>query len=423
MRKFIQIIADQKEELRIILSSGWVSREQEPLIDKNSNLAQIITGVRRSGKSTIAHRTLSGIHYGYVNFDDERLTELSTEDLDKLLQALYTVYGEFHALILDEIQNINNWHLFVNRLLRNGIHLIITGSNSKMLSTELATHLTGRYHAIPIFPFSFREYLTLKGFHTENILSVKAKGLLGGYFNEFLTAGSLPEIAKGNVGSSYAETLFNDIVTRDILFRHKIRQIKAFRDTARFMAGNLGSEISYNRIKSLFGLGSENTAKNFVNYLEEAYLILTLPKFSYKYQERVRNRKTYLIDNSFTVVSGLDFSQNTGKLLENVIYLELIRRSSRSSYEVFYYKNIVEVDFLLFKNRKVTELIQVSATLSEQKKKDREVRALLTAARDLEVTKLTIITLYEQDELNVSGYTIKVIPVVEWLLIQPTQFS
>lgn len=411
-----QIVAEQHEELAIIESHGWVSRDQENTVNIDSNLAQVITGVRRSGKSTLAHRALHGKSYAYINFDDERLMDLSPFDLDKLLEALYSEYGEFGYLLLDEIQNVNGWHLFVNRLMRINIKLVITGSNSKLLSREIATHLTGRFALVELMPFSFREFLFSKKVNIKEMVTARDKGLLSGYLEEYLVNGGFPEIVTGEPIRSYITTLFEAIVTRDIIYRYNIRQVRSFRELAVWLAGNYGTEISYNRLKSIFGLGSDNTAKNYISYLEEAWLFICLPKFSFKKQETLRYRKIYVIDPSIASIVGAGASPNQGRQLENLVFLELYRRRLTLNYEVFYFKKNIEVDFVIYSNQLVQELIQVCLTLLDTKTLYREIRALKIAARELKPFKMTIITLNEKQEITEDGNTIQVIPVTEWLL-------
>lgn len=411
-----QIIAEQREELSIIERQGWVPRDEEGMVNTDSRLVQIITGVRRSGKSTLAHRALQGMHYAYINFDDERLIDLSPADLDKLLEALYAVYGEFHRLVLDEIQNINGWHLFVNRLLRNEIKIIVTGSNSKLLSREMATHLTGRYALVELLPFSFREFLFSKKNDFKEMVTAKNKGLLFRYMIEYMDNGGFPEISTGEPKRAYISTLFEAIVSRDIIYRYKIRNVRSFRDMAVWLASNYGTEISYNRLKNLFGLGSDNTAKNYISYLEESWLIICLPKFSFKKQETLRYRKVYLIDTAFSSIIGAVSTPNQGRLLENIVFLELFRRRLALNYELFYFKKIIEVDFVIYGNRQVQELIQVSLTLTDPKTRKREIMALMVGAKELNPLKMSIITLNEKQELMEDGKIIRVIPVTEWLL-------
>ena len=414
-QSFLQIIIDQREEKALFRSKGWVSRKSESFIDKESSQIQIITGVRRSGKSTLAHRALEKTNYGYINFDDERLSNLSSSDLNEILESIYQVYENVEHLFLDEIQNVEGWHLFVNRLQRNGLHLIITGSNSKLLSSELASHLTGRYNITDLFPFSFEEFLRFKEFNPQP-LTTKNKGLLKGYFDEYLNNGGFPEIVKGAKTVPYATNLFNAIVTRDILFRYNIKHKQTFKDIAMFLVNNFSREISFNRIKNMFNLGSEHTAKNYVAFLEEAYLIISLPKFSYKKQESLRYRKSYLIDTAFATALSDNFSQNIGFLFENIVLLELYRRKSLNNFDLFYYKKNMEVDFVIYKSNQVEELIQVCYHLENEKTLKREIRSLIQASIELNTEKLSIISLTEKQKIETMGKTIEIIPIYEWLL-------
>lgn len=415
-KNYKQLVAEQREEIPVFKRLGWVPREQEQAIDIHSKLAQIITGVRRSGKSTMAHRALNATNYAYVNFDDERLASIDTDKLNLLLEALYTVYGEFSHLLLDEIQNVEGWQLFVNRLLRNNIKIVLTGSNSKLLGREMASHLTGRYSAIELFPFSFREFLIAKKVKWDETGTAKGKGLLHRHYNRYVENGGFPEVVAGESRRSYMDNLFDAIVTRDIIYRYKLRHVRTFRELAVYLTGNYASEISYNRIKNIFGLGSENTAKNYISYLEEAYLLSCLPKFSFKKQESLRFRKVYLTDTSFSEIAGIRSSPNDGRLLENIVYLDLARNAGRYNYEIFYYKKQVEVDFVIYSKRKVLELIQVAQTISDNKTLRREIRALTRAAADLKANKLTIVTLDESGFLKEEGRSIRVVPVTKWLL-------
>jgi predicted AAA+ superfamily ATPase len=415
-RNFLQIISEQRDEIPVISASGWVAREQEGSVDINSRLVQIITGIRRSGKSTLAHRVLAGTNYGYVNFDDERLTGLEAGSLNQLLEALYSVYGKFTHLLLDEIQNVDSWHLFVNRLLRNNIKIILTGSNSKLLNCESASQLTGRYSTIELFPFSFCEFLNCRGVKIIKGITAREKGIIFNHFNEYMKAGGFPEVLAGEDKKNYLLNLFEAIVTRDIIYRYNIRNVRALKEMAILLSGTFAGEISYNRLKNIFALGSENTVKNYITHFEEAWLFLSLPKFSFKKQESLRYRKIYLIDPGFTVISGEDFSLNSGRLLENIVFLQLIRDARRLNYEVYYYKKNCEVDFVIYQNRKVIELIQVTISLEDSKTLKREVRSLITASHDLNATKLTIITMREERELTAGSLKIEVKPVAGWML-------
>jgi len=413
----LQAIYDQKEELRKYSSDkGWIIREQEKCLNVESKLAQIVIGVRRSGKSTLAHRALKDRNYGYLNFDDERLIHISSEQLTILLQYILQVYGDIQYLFLDEVQNISNWHLFVNRLLRSDMHIVITGSNSKLLSGELATHLTGRYSSVELFPFSFREYIHFKKIDANN-LSTKNKALLENAFETYLKQGGFPEIVKGEENAqTYISALFNSIIMRDIFYRYSIQHTKSFKDVALYLVNNFGHEISFNRIKNIFGVGSENTVKNYVSYLEEAYIVLTLQKFSFKKQESLRYRKVYLMDSGFASVLSTNFSINSGYLLENIVFLELLRRRQFDQTEIYYYKQTYEVDFVVVKNGNVEELIQVCENLEIPKTLNREIRALESSSIDLKCEKLTIISRSKKDLMEINGKKINLIPIIDWLL-------
>lgn len=409
------IVEEQQEEINYFKNQQWVLREKVPDINIKSNLVQIITGVRRCGKSTLAWQGLKDSNFAYVNFDDERFLNLTADRLNDLLETLYTVYGDFDYLLLDEIQNVAGWHLFVNRLLRNKIKVVLTGSNSNLLSREMASHLTGRYSTIELLPFSFNEYLIAKKIDLPNTKTAKGKGLAVRHFSNYLSSGGFPEVIKGEGQKKYISNLFEAIVTRDIIFRYDIRNERTFREIAVWLTGNFAKELSYNRIKNIFGLGSENTAKNYVGYLEEAWLFVSLSKFSFKKQESLRNRKLYITDTAFAPLSGESGSENTGRLLENVVLLHLVRYRARNLYEVFYYKTTIEVDFVVYAGRKVKELIQVSLSMEDQKTRNREIKALIEAAAQLDCKKLTIITLNESETIEKNGKIIQVVPVIEWI--------
>ena len=413
---FQNILLEQREEIALIDKSIPLQREKANEIDLGSNLAQVITGIRRCGKSTLAHMMLAGKDYAYVNFDDERLMSISVNHLNDLLEATYIVYGQFDYLFLDEIQNIEGWHLFVNRLLRKKIKIVLTGSNSKLLSREMATHLTGRYRNIELFPYSFSEFMRAKNYEINKPDTAREKGLALHYFEMYLHAGGMPEVVHGEEKNPYIRSLFEAIVTRDVFYRYEIRHTRAFREMALWLTGNFSREISYNRLKNIFGLGSENTVKNYLSYLEEAWLFVTLQKFSYKKQESLRYRKLYLADTSFASLSGESASPDRGRLLENIVFLHLMRRRLSGQYEIFYYKDNIEVDFVIYSHRKVIELIQVALSLDDQKTLSRETRALMTANDALHAGKLTIVTLNHKENITAGEISIHAVPITEWLL-------
>ena len=412
-----QVLLDQQKEKNEILLENLTARYEEIYFDLNSQLAQIVIGVRRSGKSTICHKVLkqNNINYAYVNFDDERLYNLKTKDLNAVLEALHMVYGDFKYLFCDEIQNVTSWFLFVNRLLRQKIRLIITGSNAKLLSSELSTHLTGRYNQIELFPFSFSEILEYKKIPADDdsTLGIARRKAA---FEEYLSQGGFPELFEVKNKKAYIRNLFNSIIMRDIKQRFSVRYPEALRKMADYLTDTLCSEINYKNLAKEFSFGSVHTVENYVGYLRQAYLLIGLQKFSFKSRERIRNEKNYVIDTAFISTAKEGFSeQNFGWRLENIVCIELFRRRNQTLNDVYYFKNGYEVDFVLVSDNKVVELIQVSVDISAQKTFNREVNALFRASKELRCNKLTLITLNDDRTYTVDNETINIVSILKWL--------
>ena len=229
-----KVLLEQQDELKVLEDEVLIHRPEEDLINLKSKLAQVVIGVRRSGKSTLCFNALkkAGVHFAYANFDDERLEKLETKDLDDVLQTLYKIYGKFDYLFLDEIQNIDGWPLFINRLLRQKIHILVTGSNAKLLSTELASHLTGRHHKIELFPFSFKDWCEMKDLDYTR-LTTKNKGLISKAYEEYFCQGGFPELISGEENpKEYISTLVDNIITQDIKRRYNIRNADSLKKLA-----------------------------------------------------------------------------------------------------------------------------------------------------------------------------------------------
>ena len=336
MKDLKRILSNQKAELDLVDLETLCSRKEEQEIQLNSKLAQIVIGVRRSGKSTLCMKVLmqSGVQFAYVNFDDERLQKVGVEELDVILQELYAIYGSFTHLFLDEVQNVDGWHLFVNRLLRQGIKLILTGSNANLLSGELSTHLTGRYHQIELYPFSFSEYCTIRGVDAHG-MTTKAYGLRDKALDEYLMSGGFPElIASPEISKrDYLFSLREAIVKKDICQRYKIRYKQTLSDLANRLLDWFCQEKSYNDIAKEMSINSVHTVKNYITYLQNAYLLCLLPKFSLKSSERNSARKMYAVDNAFiSQHENALLTESFGLRLENVVAVELLRRL-HSEYE------------------------------------------------------------------------------------------
>lgn len=416
-RTLIKVFADQKEEIEATPLKALCNRMEEGQLSLTSHLAQIVIGVRRSGKSTLCEKVLrqNKVDFAYANFDDDRLADLKTSDFDKVLDALYQLYGDFNYLFLDEVQNIEGWQLFVNRMLRQRMHLIVTGSNSKLLSSELTTHLTGRHNRIDLYPFSFSEYASMKGVELKS-LSTKAMALRKRALNQYLIDGGFPELMNEGNKRGYIEELWNSIIKNDIAQRFKIRYVETLRQLAGHLADNFCQEFNAAALASTFGV-SDHTIDNYYSYLKEAFLLLGLHKFSFKSQERIRSEKTYVVDVAFVAQRNDTFSTaNMGWRLENVVYIELLRRLRPTYTDVFYYRDRQwEVDFVIAKNGEVKQLIQVSYDLSSEKTLRRELNGLAKAAEKFRCENLLLINMDEYHETEYQGHHIKTIPAAEWL--------
>ena len=347
-------------------------------------MAQVVIGVRRSGKSTICHKVLieQNIEYAYVNFDDDRMADIRTEDLNTVLSCIYQVYGsDIKYLFIDEIQNVDGWYLFVNRLLRTNVRVFVTGSNAKLLSGELATHLTGRYNEIRLYPFSFSEYCDYHKIDTQSI-TTKADAERKRTFVEYVNDGGFPEIQSLRNKRVYIQSLIEAILTKDIQKRFKIRNVDTLRKITHHLINNICQEINYDEISKLLGV-TDNTVRKYVDYLRQAFLIQSLTKYSYKSKERIRNAKAYIIDPGLQNNRDNAFaSENIGWRLENVVYIELLRRCSNNYLDIYYYKansRSKEVDFVVCNQNKTVELIQVAYDIDNVKTYNREVWSLINA--------------------------------------------
>lgn len=417
----LQVLAEQKEYVENYKPENWVSRSEEQLFEFDSTLAQVVIGVRRSGKSTLCHKLLleHKANYGYANFDDDRLARLQVEDLNTVLSCIYQIYGtDINYIFLDEIQDVDGWHLFVNRLLRTNLHVVVTGSNAKLLSGELATHLTGRYNEIRLFPFSFREYCA---FHKVDMrgITTKAEANRKRAFMEYINNGGFPEMQNMRNKRGYVQSLMEAIVSKDIQQRFKIRNVDALRKIANHLINNVCQEVNYDSLSEMFGI-TDQTAKKYVDYLRQAFLVQLLMKHSFKSKERIRNVKAYIVDPGLQNNRENAFAaENIGWRLENVVYIELLRRCCSDFLDVFYYKSTPrskEVDFVVCNQNKAVELIQVAYDIDNERSFDRETSSLVKASAALHCDKLTLIAFSPTRDIEVGNKKIHVCSATDWLL-------
>lgn len=415
-----KVLLEQQDELANLSNEMLIHRPEEELINLKSKLAQVVIGVRRSGKSTLCFNALrkAGVHYAYANFDDERLDQLETTDLDNILQTLYKIYGKFDYLFLDEIQNIDGWPLFVNRLLRQKLHILITGSNAKLLSTELASHLTGRHHKIELFPFSFKDWCAIKDLDVSR-LTTKNKGLISKAYDEYFHQGGFPELISGEEKpKEYISTLIDNIITQDIKKRYNIRSIDAMKRLSHHILNETPTLIAKDTLQKTIGIKSDKTLGNYLLYLNQTYLISILNKYSSKSRERTRGEKAYAIDVALMDKRENAFSgDNLGWRLETIVYLELLRRKAQSGNDIYYFQNrSAEADFVVCDGNKTQSIYQVSYDISNPKTRKREIRGCIAAAQATQCNNILLITDHESEMIEEDGYTIQVIPVWEWLV-------
>lgn len=413
------VLSDQREELDEKAKEVFCYRNEEDLVDLSSSQAQVVIGVRRSGKSTLCYQALQskGLKFAYANFDDERLAGLEASQLNDVLEILYKVYGDFKYLFLDEIQNVERWHLFVNRMLRNKMHVIITGSNAKLLSGELATHLSGRNKEISLYPFSFREYCDMKGVDKDK-KTTKAEAFRRAAFDEYMKQGGFPELMTINDNKSYVKNLVDNILKRDIEQRYHIAYKAAFERLAHHLLNNSPTIVVSTTLADTFHFKSDQTAKNYVDYLKQAYLLIGVQKYSQKSKLRVVQEKVYAVDVAMMDQRDNAFAgENLGHRLETIVLIHLMRKCKIEGLDVYYLSDRSgECDFIVCRGNTVIQAVQVSYDISAKKTRSREIKGLLLAARKTGCSNLLLLTDNENNIVTESGQTIKIQPVYDWCL-------
>ena len=411
------VLTEQQEELELRAEEELCHRKEEKRVDLKSTQAQCVIGVRRSGKSTMCYQALheAGLKYAYADFDDERLEGMGSGQLNDVLEVLYKIYGDFNCLFLDEIQNVDGWHLFVNRMLRKKMKVVITGSNAKLLSGELATHLTGRNKEIALYPVSFMEYCKMKGVDMTR-KTTKAEAFRRAAFDEYMKQGGFPELLSMEDGRAYVSTLVENILKRDIEQRYKIAYKAAFENMAHHLLNVSPTIVVIKDLAELFHFKSEHTARNYVNYLQEAYMLIGVQKYSQKSRVRSVQEKVYAVDVAMMSERENAFAgDNLGHRLETIVLVHLMRHCKMEGLDVYYMnERSGECDFVLCKDNKVLQAIQVSYDISSPKTRKREIRGILMAAKTSGCKNLLLLTDHEYEEIDEEGFHIKVQPVYDW---------
>ena len=378
----------------------------------NSHLIKLITGPRRVGKSTHALLMLRDKNFAYLNFDSQPL--LDAWDANLVMRMLDDVYPNYEYLLLDEVQNLDAWDLWVSELFRKGKNLVITGSNAKMLSSEMATVLTGKYLQIEMFPFSMEEFFDWNKLDLHNLKSEQqAEGKV--LTDDYMRNGGYPEVVVSRqLVRSYLDTLFDSIIWKDVAKRHNVRNITDLNNLAMYMISNFCNPLSANELSEELGFQSVNTTKKFMDYLHEPYLFYYMSRYNNKLKlMKKAPRKVYVVDNGFVTAKAFAVSENLGRLLENQVFVELVRRGYNTDKSMFFYRsrNDKEVDFVLRKGAHIERLVQVCYDMSSPKTEKREVDSIVACAEELRCSNLTIVTHEEERTLEKNGYTISVVPV------------
>lgn len=409
-----QVVFQQKKELS--KTGETVKRELlgEILGWFKDNRIMILTGIRRSGKSTLLRQAMQALSgYCYVNFEDERFIGFRAENFEQLNEVLVEVYGDPEIYFFDEIQNIEKFEVFVRRLQDQGKKIVMTGSNASLLSGELGTRLTGRYKSFEVYPFSFPEYLAFRKVQPEEewpYITEKKVRLIK-LFGEYMSNGGMPEYLK-NKDMDYIRTTYENIIYRDIVARYSIKKQKTIKELVNLLTTNISSQFTYNSLRKDLGLSNAVTVKEYIHYLCNSYLLFELQKYSFSAKKQLNSpKKIYSIDPAFVQLTSLSSSANKGRLLEDVVLIELKRRKK----DVYYYSGKKECDFIIKEGVKINEAIQVCHTINEANK-EREVDGLLEAMDQFKLKEGLILTQEQEDEIKNKNKKIRIMPAWKWML-------
>ena len=414
-----QILRDNQQEVeRYVVEPRDLKLDDFP--------CRVLVGVRRAGKSYMLYHVIQQLlaqghkwdEMLYLSFEDERLENFDTDDFNRLLECHQEMYGKRPMLFLDEIQNIDCWHKFARRMADSQYTIFITGSNAKMLSGEINTTLGGRFLIAEVYPYSFKEFLAVHQVPTAelDILSTEGRAKIIRCFDDYLHDGGLPAAALLPAKRNYLSSVYQKLYMGDIIARNKITNVSGIRVLVRKMAESVCRPISYNRINNLLssvgGKLSLATTIKYVEYCEDAWLLLRLRNYSSALADKESNCKYYFID---TGILGLFLIDKDTMQLENLVALQLFRIYGHDpeNERVFFYNDSFEVDFYV---PEAELAIQVSYSLHDEDTRKRETEALQKLPRRLPCNRRIILTYDEEETITDQHGTIEVIPVWKWLL-------
>ena len=411
-----EILVRQRET--ILNKKYGVERSILKEVESKLKLPQVVvlTGLRRSGKSTLLKQLIKKEYHDedfyYLNFEDERLFDFPAREFNRLYEGLVSLYGKKKTFFLDEIQNVTHFETFVRRFYEEGFKFIITGSSATLLSKELGTKLTGRHVDIVVRPFSFLEFLGLKGvkINKEAMYKTETKVEIKKYFEEYLVKGGMPEYLQYN-DPELLTRVYEDTVIKDIAVRYKVHNVAVLRQLYSYLINNFANKFSYNSLKKFITINSVNTFKKFISYLEETYFAKTINKFDYSFKKQIMNdKKFYVLDNGFVGVLSKKITKDHGWLLENLVFNCL-----NKEYDVFYYSGERKCDFLTVKNKTVIQAIQVCDDLNTENR-DREAAGLTEAMKKFKLQEGLLLTNDQEEKIKIGRKKILVKPVWKWLL-------
>lgn len=420
-----RVVASQREEMESLFVAEKIIERDVDAEKLRSFLSHpdilTVLGVRRCGKSLLSWMLLRGLRFGYVNFFDERLAGFEAKELGKLLEVFYQLYGaDLEFMVLDEVQHVSGWERFVSRM-RTSKKMIVTGSSSRLLSSELATLLTGRHVDFVLYPFNFREFLRIRGVELGENWQYSTRGVstVKSMLEEYLRTGGFPEASR--FGRRILVSIYSDALEKDVVSRHRVKKTVALKEFARYLISNVSSEFSFSKLRRILNIRDVHTIKNYAGWVSEAYLLFFLERFSPKLKlQFISPKKAYCVDNGIVTSIGFRVSENFGRLMENLVAVELLRRRSYSfsDFEVFYWRDYQqnEVDFVVKNGLNIKQLIQVTYASGRDEVNPREVKALLKASGELRCKDLLVVTWDYEDETVSNGRKILYVPLWKWLL-------
>ena len=406
-----EVIYDQRN---LYVDLGIERKIDQSLVDCQEVL--VLTGVRRCGKSVLMQqiRAKRSEKDYFISFDDDRLLHFTVDDFQLLYDVFVEDFGVQHTFYFDEIQLVDGWERFVDRLYKHGNKVIVTGSNAKMLSRELGTLLTGRHVSKEVYPFSLSEYMELLGVKVtrDSFYTTEGRAMLQNVQKDYLKDGGFPQYLRSK-NVEYLKSLYNDIIYRDIIVRYRLMSDKPLKETVYYLISNATHLFTYNSVAKSVGLKSSETVKDYISYLEETYLVGLLPKYDVKVGEQIKSpKKIYFIDNALVGIIGFSFSGNEGSRLENAVYIELRRRGK----ELFYHNDGNECDFIVREGLRITVAYQVCVSMQEEKTRQRELEGIRSAMKAYSLSEGYIITREETEDVKVEEGVVHLVSFARWIL-------